>query len=221
VVEYRVMLEDSRTNKKLDPDGSPLTDTKDLWSRLPKFDSKADAKAYCDEMVERHPHVICSINTPTGPGGTAQEILRVRNRRVFEEQLRAHRERVRQEEKAKPKEGSAGRKPSCPRCGQGRLRMTLRDGDRQGYCDMCHSWSAPLENRFLSVIWGSSAMIECHSCGQMGTARRIVNARFGGRCSVRCPRCNTTLYRVHSRGPVRTPGPLRLFPGLSGGCSGG
>ena len=26
---------------------------------------------------------------------------------------------------------------------------------------------------------------------------------------------------VHSRGPVRTPGPLRLFPGLSGGCSGG
>jgi hypothetical protein len=133
VVEYRVMLEDSRTNKKLDPDGSPLTDTKDLWSRLPKFDSKADAKAYCDEMVERHPHVICSINTPTGPGGTAQEILRVRNRRVFEEQLRAHRERVRQEEKAKPKEGSAGRKPSCPRCGQGRLRMTLRDGDRQGY----------------------------------------------------------------------------------------
>lgn len=29
------------------------------------------------------------------------------------------------------------------------------------------------------------------------------------------------LSRVHSRGPVRTPGPLRLFPGLSGGCSGG
>ena len=26
---------------------------------------------------------------------------------------------------------------------------------------------------------------------------------------------------VHSREPVRTPGPLRLFPGLSGGCSGG
>src|SRR5450756_1187791 len=27
--------------------------------------------------------------------------------------------------------------------------------------------------------------------------------------------------RVHSRGPVRTPGPLRLFPGLAGGCRGG
>ena len=59
---------------------------------------------------------------------------------------------------------------------------------------------------------------------QVGTSEAI--ALMGATAASRVPgwlsmASRSPSRRVHSRGPVRTPGPPRLFPGLSGGCSGG
>ena len=88
MTEYRVSPQDIHTDKTLNPDGTELTDAHNLWARLPKFGSEAEAAAYCREMVEQHPYVVYCILT-TGPGGTAVEVGRIIDRRVFEEQVRA------------------------------------------------------------------------------------------------------------------------------------